>query len=414
MSVAVTCPECQERYEVPDEAAQQLIRCRRCQCPIEAKRHAPASEAIQAKPEPVLGSASRLLEDDDNPQPDRPRPHPKPRSPFPWTALLVVVIGMLLLLLVFSVGFNVWFIVNPDRHLRIEEARRAEQVAIQQRMEAERAAAMAQQEEKRARENQAKAQADLAAAKKFREAGDQLPWGTLQGRVVWQGDLPQVKDLEGVIRMNVPKLPNLNAPKGTFLDPTWRIHPKTKGVANVVVYLKRPANGMLPIHPDDRVRKDPVVMDAPFCVFVPHVVPFYPKWFDGKDGAKTEQKFIIKNSSSIRQSARTAGNPRFNEDRNHSLPPSAELEYVLNPQPSPVEIRDDIYTWKKAYAWVFDHPYFAITDTDGAFTIQRVPADTQVQVMAWHESQVWLFTKDGRTIKLTRGKNSLDFEMSAK
>src|SRR6516164_9603835 len=103
MSVAVTCPECQERYQVTDEAAQQPIRCRRCQCPIEAKRHAPASEGIQAKPAPVLGSASRQREDDDDPQLDRSHPHPKPRSPFPWTALLVVVIGLLFPLLVFSV-----------------------------------------------------------------------------------------------------------------------------------------------------------------------------------------------------------------------------------------------------------------------------------------------------------------------
>src|SRR5260370_27682987 len=147
MSVAVTCPECQERYEVPDAAAEQLIRSRRCECPIEAKRQAPASEGIQAKPAPVLGSASRQREEDENPQSDRPRPHPKPRSPFPWTALLVVVIGLLFLLLVFSVGFNVWFIMNPEKHLRIDEARRAEQMAIQQRMETKPASAMAQQEQ---------------------------------------------------------------------------------------------------------------------------------------------------------------------------------------------------------------------------------------------------------------------------
>ena len=72
------------------------------------------------------------------------------------------------------------------------------------------------------------------------------------------------------------------------------------------------------------------------------------------------------------------------------------------------------HVWMQAYVWVFDHPYYAITKADGTFAIPRVPADTEVQVMAWHESQGWLFTKDGRTMKLTKGKNTLDFEMSAK
>jgi hypothetical protein len=412
MSVAVTCPECQERYEVPDEAAEQMIRCRRCQCPIEAKRHAPASEGIQAKPAPVLGSASRQREDDDNPQPDRPRRHAKPRSPFPWTALLVVVIGLLFLLLVFSIGFNVWFIANPEKHFLINEARRAEQIAIQQRMEAERAAAMALQDEQRARENQAKAQADLAAAKKFREEGDRAPWGTLEGRVVWDGDLPKVVSLEEKIRNHIDAKVVLKAPKEILLDPTWCIDPNTRGVANVAIFIKRPADGVLPIHPDDKIRKQSVAMDAPFCVYEPHMVALYPAWYDGKDRGKTGQTFIIKNSSTVTQAPRVIGLPKYNEVSQFSLPPSKEKQHDLNPQPLPVSMQG-FHVWMQAYAWVFDHPYFAITKTDGTFTIPRVPADMEVKVIAWHESQGWLFTKDGRTMKLTKGKNTLDFEMSA-
>jgi hypothetical protein len=410
MSVAVTCPECQDCYEVPDEATQQLIRCRRCQCPIESSRHATASEGIQAKPAPVLGSASRQRENDDNPQPDRPRPHPKPRSPFPWTALLVVVIGLLFLLLVFSVGFNVWFIANPEKHFRMDEARRA--MAIQQRLEAEKAAAMAQQEEKRARENQAKAQADLAAAKKFREEGDRLPWGTLEGRVVWKGDLPKVVSLQETIRRHADAEHILKAPQELLLDPTWRIDSKTKGVANVAVYLKRPASGVMPIHADDKIRKESVVIDAPFCVFEPHMVALYPAWYDGKDRGKTGQTFIIKNSSAVTQAPRIIGLPKYNEASQFSLPPAKEKQHDLNSQPVPVSMQG-FHAWMQAYVWVFDHPYYAITKADGTFAIPHVPADTEVKVMAWHESQGWLFTKDGRTIKLTKGKNTLDFEMSA-
>jgi len=413
MSLAVICPECQDRYEVPDEAAEQLIRCRRCQCPIEAKPHAPASESIQAKPAPVLGSAPRRRDDDDNPQPDHTRRHPRPRSPFPWTALLVVAIGLLLLLLVFSVGFNVWFIANPEKHFRMDDARRAEQMAIQQRMEAEKAAAMARQEENLARENQAKAQADLAAAVKLREEAERLRWGRLEGRVVWNGDLPKVVSLQETIRRHVDAEHILKAPKDLLFDPTWRIDSKTKGVANVAVYLKRPAGGLMPIHTDDKIRKQSVVIDAPFCVFEPHTVALYPAWYDGKDHGKTGQTFIIKNSSAVTQAPRIIGLPTYNEVSQFSLPPSKEKQHDLNSQPLPVSMQG-FHVWMQAYVWVFDHPYYAITKADGTFAIPRVPADTEVQVMAWHESQGWLFTKDGRTMKLTKGKNTLDFEMSAK
>jgi hypothetical protein len=206
----------------------------------------------------------------------------------------------------------------------------------------------------------------------------------------------------------------LKAPKELLLDPTWRIDPKTRGVANVAVYIKRPADGILPIHPDDKLHKQSVALDAPFCVYESHMVAFYPVWFDGKGRGKTGQNFIIKNSSPFPQAPRSMGYPNYNEGFWFTLPPSKEKQHDLNPQPLPLSIQDSMYAWMRAYAWVFDHPYYAITKADGTFTIPRVPADMDVQVMAWHESQGWLFTKDGRTMKLTKGKNTLDFEMSAK
>jgi hypothetical protein len=37
-----------------------------------------------------------------------------------------------------------------------------------------------------------------------------------------------------------------------------------------------------------------------------------------------------------------------------------------------------------AYIHVFDHPYFAVTDESGMFTISNLPAATYV-LKAWHE-----------------------------
>lgn len=49
-----------------------------------------------------------------------------------------------------------------------------------------------------------------------------------------------------------------------------------------------------------------------------------------------------------------------------------------------VEIRCTIHPWTHGYVLVFDHPYFAVTDTDGKFTIDSLPPGTY-RLMVWHE-----------------------------
>ena len=44
----------------------------------------------------------------------------------------------------------------------------------------------------------------------------------------------------------------------------------------------------------------------------------------------------------------------------------------------------DTHAWMLAYIHVFDHPYFAISDDRGMFTISNLPAGTYV-LKAWHE-----------------------------
>jgi len=49
-----------------------------------------------------------------------------------------------------------------------------------------------------------------------------------------------------------------------------------------------------------------------------------------------------------------------------------------------LRVRCDNHTWMAAYVGIFDHPYFSVSGTDGAFTIANVPAGKQT-VKAWHE-----------------------------
>jgi len=53
-------------------------------------------------------------------------------------------------------------------------------------------------------------------------------------------------------------------------------------------------------------------------------------------------------------------------------------------EPGIVEVRCDEHPFARAYIAVFDHPYFAVTDENGAFKIDGLPAGTY-NVKVWHE-----------------------------
>jgi hypothetical protein len=53
-------------------------------------------------------------------------------------------------------------------------------------------------------------------------------------------------------------------------------------------------------------------------------------------------------------------------------------------QPGIMKVVCDTHAWMLAYIHVFDHPFFAVTDERGAFSIANIPAGTYV-LKAWHE-----------------------------
>ena len=57
----------------------------------------------------------------------------------------------------------------------------------------------------------------------------------------------------------------------------------------------------------------------------------------------------------------------------------------LTAKPGMVSFKCDAgHTWMSAYVYVFDHPYFAVTDGEGKFTIKDVPAG-KYELEVWHE-----------------------------
>lgn len=75
----------------------------------------------------------------------------------------------------------------------------------------------------------------------------------------------------------------------------------------------------------------------------------------------------------------------------------------------PVRFRCDVHLWNYAYVGVFEHPYFAVTDEQGRFTVRGVPAG---------KYNIEIFHPKGGTnaqpITVTDKATTVDFEVIAK
>lgn len=59
----------------------------------------------------------------------------------------------------------------------------------------------------------------------------------------------------------------------------------------------------------------------------------------------------------------------------------SKLPVSMTAKPGNVRFKCDVHAWMDGYVYVFDHPWFAVTDRSGAFRIEGIPAGS-------HELQV--------------------------
>ncbi|MSQ93919.1 MAG: hypothetical protein EXR98_05105 [Gemmataceae bacterium] len=167
---------------------------------------------------------------------------------------------------------------------------------------------------------------------------DTKGWGKLTGRVTFDGDLPAVVDLVPDMAKHPNKTTCLAAPAEQKVKQDWVIDKKTRGVANVFVWIKPPQGTYFPILDADKTRKDTVTIDHPFCTFVPHAAAAFPHYFDGAKYVRTGQKFVLKNSAPLVHCVLGNTNPLRNESFNLVIKPGAHSERALNAQPLPITL----------------------------------------------------------------------------
>ncbi len=195
-------------------------------------------------------------------------------------------------------------------------------------------------------------------------------YGTIKGRLVWGGsDVPPARVL--IEKGRALKDPELCAREGPIPNRELVVDPKTKGVAYGFAYLVKPRGSNPEAVKELLARSPKAELDQKNCEFLPYVLAIHQ-----------DQTLVIKSSDPVNHNVRYAAfaNSAFNQ----ILGPKGEIEQKLVAERRPIVVACDIHSWMKAYIMVFDHPFFAVTGTDGGFEIKGVPAGEQHLVL-WQE-----------------------------
>jgi plastocyanin len=127
---------------------------------------------------------------------------------------------------------------------------------------------------------------------------------------------------------------------------------------NAFVYVKSGAQGQFTPPAQD------VALDQQGCIYVPHVL-----------GIMVGQTLEVINSDFTTHNIHVM--PKNNPEWNTSQPPGAAPLYKKFDHPEiMIPIKCNEHPWMKSYIGVVTNPFYAVTDTQGRFTIKGLPAGT--------------------------------------
>jgi hypothetical protein len=206
-------------------------------------------------------------------------------------------------------------------------------------------------------------------------------WGPIKGRVVFGGaKLPEAKNLE------VNKDTEHCLSRGPIPSEYWVVNPENRGTRWAVVFLKPARGKKLAIH-DSLKEPNPrdIVLDQPACKFEPHVL-----------GMRRGQRLVAKNPAPVAHNIQVQG---ISNSFNVTLPPGSSHAFEFEPEFGALKMSCSVHPWMQAFTWVFDHPYYAVTDADGRFEIKLAPAGSQ-SLIVWQEAVNYVPDAKGRTIEV--------------
>ncbi len=163
------------------------------------------------------------------------------------------------------------------------------------------------------------------------------------------------------------------------------IDEKTKGIANIFIYMRKAKK----VHPNlVRSKVKEVTFDQKGCTFEPHSLL-----------VRTDQAVRVVSSDPTSHNVHTF--PIRGQAVNFLLKPNDREGIALTskvPEILPIQVKCDIHPWMSANWLILDHPYAAITDKQGKFRIDLLPAGEH-EFRVWHEKVGYINRKFKVTIK---------------
>ena len=187
--------------------------------------------------------------------------------------------------------------------------------------------------------------------------GAGAPGADLTGNVLYSGKLPE--------RAKVPVTID-NYICGTEKEAEDLVVGPKRGVQNAVVWLENPPAGAKWPAPAAKVE-----MDQKGCVFVPRVV-VVPV---GGTVDFLNSDRLLHNVHSLSKE-----NPTFNRTQ-----PRNRTVSVTFTKPEVITITCDLHAWMKSWVVVAEHPFYAVTDANGAYRIADVPPG-KYRLRMWQEA----------------------------
>jgi plastocyanin len=142
------------------------------------------------------------------------------------------------------------------------------------------------------------------------------------------------------------------------------------------------------------VPNEPVTIDQQKCRYLPRVI-----------GVRVGQPLQIRNGDPLLHNVRS--DPEVNQPFNQGQPVQGmAYNHTFTTREVMVPIKCDVHAWMRSYVGAVEHPYFAVTGEDGAFSLPDLPPGTYT-IAAWHErlgtrdQQVTLDAKDTKDVDFT-------------
>ena len=206
--------------------------------------------------------------------------------------------------------------------------------------------------------------------------------GVLTGKIRFIGKRPARK------RIDMSEDPAcVEAHHGKAYDESLVVNPNGT-LSNVFIYIKSGLEGK-----KFEVPSTPVVIDQNGCWFHPRVM-----------GIQTGQILQVTNSDPVTHNIHPLA--QINREWNHSQGQGdAPLARKFMKPEVMIRVKCNIHSWMHAFIGVVEHPYFAVTGSDGTFEIRNVPPGNYV-IEAWQET---LGTQDQNITVTPSGKIETNF-----